>query len=156
LKDIPDRHREIIYRAILNHNLPRIPKHEPHIVRYYSQLLRDADKLDIWRVSIEMNIFHKIKTEVQPDVYDVPEDLLQCFENDKIIVLDQVHSFYDSILFRVSWIYDLNFSYSIQQVKKRGIADRLIAKLPHSQALEKILAMVHSYMNRVLARSLTR
>jgi hypothetical protein len=152
LKNYDEHSREVIYRSILNHNIPKIPSEEPEIIKFYSQILRDADKLDIWRVSIEMNIFHQIKTESLPDQYDIPVALSDAFAHDRIILLDQVQSFYDSILFRISWIYDLNFTYSLQQVIKRKIIEKLVAKLPPSSTLESISGNVHRYINQQLSQ----
>jgi predicted metal-dependent HD superfamily phosphohydrolase len=147
LKDLDQEKKEIIRQAILNHNLPRLPGINSPEVDFYSRLLRDADKLDIWRVSLEYNIFHRIKTGSFPDTYKVPGDLLKCFEEERIIFLDQVDSFYDSILFRMSWIYDLSFPHTFRRVKERGILQGLAAKLPASGDVENIVARANAYIN---------
>jgi hypothetical protein len=148
LRSFNQQNKEVIFRSILNHNIPQVPVEEPGIIQFYSRILRDADKLDIWRISIEMNIFHKIKTESLPDIYEVPYFLLECFKLDKTIHLDQVQSFYDSILFRLSWIYDLNFTHSIEQVLERKIAEKLVAKIPQSASLEAISKRITRYMHQ--------
>ncbi len=153
LNDFNLQTKEVIYRSILNHNIPQVSDGEPDTIQFYSRLLRDADKLDIWRVSIEMNIFHEIKTESLPDHYNVPDILLKCFDKNKNIALGQVHSYYDSILYRLGWIYDLNFIYSIKQVLERKIAERLIAKLPHSESLDIISKQILTYMKRKITEN---
>jgi hypothetical protein len=150
LREMESQAREVIYRSILNHNIPKVSEDEPDTIQLYSRLLRDADKLDIWRISIEMNIFHHLNAEALPDHYVVPHDLLNCFKENKIILLDQVKSFYDSTLFRLSWIYDLNFTYAVEQVKKREIVKKLIAKLPESPSLKSISGLINQYMNQMI------
>jgi hypothetical protein len=140
--------KEIVYRCILNHNIPIVPENEPEQIDFYSRLLRDADKLDIWRLTLEMNIFHTIKTETMPVRYEIPERLLLCFVNEKVISLDSVQSFYDSILFRLSWIYDLNFTFSVEQVVKRKIAEQLISRLPFSKAADVLGNQVITYLKQ--------
>ena len=136
----------IILQSILSHNLPVVPEHKHPLINFYSRLLRDADKLDIWRITLENNIFHKINTDFLSGIYDVPDILLSCFEQQRIITLDMVNSFYDSVLFRMSWIFDLNFLYTLQIAHERGIFDKLSAKLPGSEKLMKITLIIHQYL----------
>lgn len=139
--------QEVIIKTILNHNLPQLSNTDPFLIDYYSRMLRDADKLDIWRVSLEYNIFHKLKTETFPDHYQVPKNMLQCFEESKIIKLKSVDSFYDSILFRLSWIYDLSFPHSFKMVQERDIIPKLLGKLPFSPELERISILSNKYIS---------
>ena len=44
------RSRDMIFKSILNHNRLRIPEGETESVAFFSKLLRDADKIDIYRV----------------------------------------------------------------------------------------------------------
>lgn len=146
--EFSDFQNEIISRSILNHNLPKIPDSEAPQIKFYSQILRDADKLDIWKVSLEYNIFHKIRTENFPSEYEIPQELVNCFSDSRIIMLSQVKSFYDSILFRLSWVYDLSFPYSLSQFSERKIAHKLLQKLPASPQLEIIREYVHSFVEK--------
>jgi hypothetical protein len=136
----------VIREAILNHNLPAVPSNASEEISFYSRLLRDADKLDIWRVTIRYNIFHRIKNGNFPDEYQVPEALLERFRNKQIIPLREVDSFYDSILFRISWVYDLNFSHSLEQFSERKIALQLLEKLPQSPSLDQISRLVAQFV----------
>jgi hypothetical protein len=140
--------KKVVLQSILNHNRAKVPENEPCPIDFYSRLLRDADKLDVWQISINMNIFHKIKTETFPEVYDVPAHFIECFEQNQIITLDQVQSFYDSILFRVSWIFDLNFSFSLLTAHQRNIPGNLIKKIPVSEETRKIQQLIDQYIRK--------
>jgi len=146
LKDFEPEMFEAVTRSILNHNQPKVPENEPDHIDFYSRLLRDTDKLDIWRITIEMNIFHKLNTEIFPETYIVPSLLMNCFEEYRIITLDMVNSFYDSIVFRVSWIFDLNFSCTLKTISERNIIARLLKKLPVSDNLYKIKYLTDHYI----------
>ncbi len=147
LNDIVPQLHEVIISSILNHNIPVIPDSVSPLVDFYSRLLRDADKLDIWRITIENDIFHKINTETLPDFYEVPDRLLKCFEHQRIILLDGVDSLYDSILFRVSWIFDINFIYTLKSACERKVIDKLLAKLPFSDRISRIKKLIDEYIN---------
>ena len=137
---------EVIRQSVLNHSKPAIPESATGQIRFYSGLLRDADKLDIWRVSFEYNIFHKLRNGEFPEKYQVPKELLECFSEGRIIRLGQVKSFYDSILFRLSWVYDLNFNLTLKEFNKRNISASLLDKLPDSPDLRVIQEHVDSYL----------
>ena len=127
-----------------------IPASANGLIRFYSGLLRDADKLDIWRVSLEYNIFHKLRTGDFPDRYEVPKELMECFSEGSIIRIEQVKSFYDSILLRLSWLYDLNFKVTLEEFSRRNIPARLLEKLPDSPDLRLIQEHVERYLSQRL------
>lgn len=151
LKDFKNEQVDIICKSILNHNIPKVEQGETAEIDFYSRVLRDADKLDIWRVVIEMNIFHKIKNEKMPESYSVPDNLMSYFEDSKTIPLTKVNSYYDSILFRLSWVYDLNFEYTLIEFSKREMARKFLSKLPDSSKLDKILNQVNSYASKFVS-----
>jgi hypothetical protein len=151
LNELKPPEKEAICRSILNHNIPRVPKGETKIVDFYSRLLRDADKLDIWRINLEMDVFHTINAGSMPEIYDVPEMLTECIGQQKIITMEMVRSYYDSVLFRVSWVFDLNFRYTLEQVRHRKIVEKLLAKLPRSTSLDLINREMHAYLTGKLS-----
>jgi putative nucleotidyltransferase with HDIG domain len=50
LSALEPRISELILKAISYHNKPYLPSNEKEEVLLYTKLIRDADKLDIWRV----------------------------------------------------------------------------------------------------------
>lgn len=150
LKGFSQDQIRIVECTILNHNQKQIPAGEPELVDFYSRLLRDADKLDIWRVMLRTNIFHTIKTDTLPDDYEVPKKLLTYFEKHQTIPLDEVDTFYDSILFRLSWLFDLNFINTLKEFKRRNIAGQFLNKLPYSRSLTEINESIDNYINGMI------
>ena len=143
---------QIIERTIVNHNLKKLPDREPELVGFYSRLLRDADKLDIWRVMLKTNIFHTIKNELLPNFYPIPKKLLSYFEMHQIIPLDEVDTFYDSILFRLSWVFDLNFKATIEQFEDRDLTRKFLSKLPLSKELSDIEKWIGLYIENYIQK----
>jgi hypothetical protein len=141
-----DVQKEIIFRSILNHNTRSVPENEPDSIDFYSRLLRDADKLDIWRVSIEMNIIFKLQEEILPDFYTLPQPSLQSFKERKTLKLEEACTMYDTTIFRLSWIFDLNFIRSFEIFKERKIGQKLLNKVPHSDDLDQIGQLVENYI----------
>ncbi|MDY6911219.1 MAG: HD domain-containing protein, partial [Chloroflexota bacterium] len=53
LKEIDEAEQDLILRAIAYHNRANLPSDETDRCLFFSKLLRDADKLDIWQVFID-------------------------------------------------------------------------------------------------------
>src|SRR4030042_5618064 len=60
LQPLPDNEQELIIKVVRFHNAFSIPKSEKEDVVFFLKLIKDADKLDIWRVFLEY--------------YDAPEE----------------------------------------------------------------------------------
>ena len=146
LSNFPIEHINIILKVIMNHNTPGLPSNITPEVDFYSRILRDADKLDIWNILLSRNFFHSLQLAKLPEVYEVPPHLLTYFEKEKAIPLAETSSFYDSVLFRLSWIYDLNFEYSIDQFRQRNYCSAFIEKLPPSSNIERISNLIMDFI----------
>jgi hypothetical protein len=138
----------VIFRAILNHNIKFVPTNEDPLIDFYSRLLRDADKLDIWRITIEMDIMFKIQELTLPKTYIVPPIFMSEFNNHRPLSIEHAHNIHDTTLFRLSWLFDLNFTRSFELMREREIADKLIKKVPGSDKLEHIKTLVNSYLTQ--------
>jgi hypothetical protein len=138
---------EVLSQSILNHNKRSVPENEPAKIDFYSRLIRDADKLDIWRISIEMNITFKLQDEVLSDSYIVPKSFIQCFLDRQTIKMDQASSLYNNTLFKLSWIYDLNFTRSFELFRERNFGAKLLAKIPKSTEANNIAQIIEEYVS---------
>jgi len=146
LDDFSLEQKEVLYLSILNHNIRSVPVGLPSKIDFYSRLLRDADKIDIWRISIEMNITYKLQDEILADSYIVPPTFIQSFLNKQTIKMDQAATLYNNTLFKLSWIYDLNFTRSFEIFRKQKFGQKLLGKIPYSADLENIGQIIDEYI----------
>jgi len=147
LKFLDQEQINTIYQAIRNHNIRRVPKNKGPITDFYSRLLRDSDKLDIWRLNIEMNIMYKIQDGPLPEKYNIPSGFIEIYKEYRPLSIDMAKDFYDTIIFRLSWIFDLNFKRSFELMKERDITDKLLKKVPPSVELEQIRKLTYDYLD---------
>jgi hypothetical protein len=144
-----------ITKAIANHNTATIPKKENGKSLFYIRLLRDADKLDIWRVFIDY--YHTRDKQPNPVVeFGLPDDpsfspkALSALSEERFVRFQDLRTLNDFKLLLLSWVFDLNFDYSIQMVKDRGYVEKIGAILPNSHVTQKVLKHIHDYMERHL------
>jgi hypothetical protein len=142
-----------ITKAIANHNAITIPKKENGKSLFFIRLLRDADKLDIWRVFIDYyNTRNKQPNPVVdfglPDEPFFSPQVLSAFSEERFVLFKDLRTVNDFKLLLLSWVFDLNFSFSVQLVKDRGYIEKIEAILPDSQETKKVLKHIHNYMER--------
>ena len=142
-----------VTKAIANHNAITIPEKENGKSLFFIRLLRDADKLDIWRVFIDYyNTRDKQPNPVVefglPDDPSVSPQVLSAFSEERFVFFKDLRTVNDFKLLLLSWVFDLNFSFSIQMVKDRRYIEKIEAILPDSQETKKALKHIHDYMKR--------
>ena len=151
-----ERERELIKGAIAVHNAAVIPQIEDKELIFFMRLLRDADKLDIWRVVIDnyLSPDPESKDAINLGLQDYGKcssEALQSILNHTYVKINSVKELNDLKLMQISWVFDLNFSHSIRRVKERGYADQLISTLSiqkKSDELNNALKCVHEYIKK--------
>ncbi len=126
----------LIEEAVRFHNLLAPPDKFKSPTRLFIDLIRDADKLDIWRVFVEL-------LELPPEERasaatlglpklpgTVSEECVAALDSCSIVPLDTVTCVNDFKLLLVSWIYDLTSATSRRILRERGYIPILAASLP--------------------------
>lgn len=145
--------RELILRVIQNHNHASLPTDETHEGLFYLKLLRDADKLDIWRVVTD----HYQKRGVQsgngvelglPETTDVSKEILADIVQGRNARLDDMKSINDLKLLQMSWIYDINFPKTFIIIEKRQFLKKIYSVLPQSKEISAAYNATLSYLKK--------
>lgn len=137
LDGIRPEQSEIIRFAIENHNKKAITEVKDRKTRFFALLLRDADKLDIWRVMIAHvkkgnTGCHDPVTQNMPHSDFISEGIADYLESGVIIPLSEVKNLNDFKMFLISWIFDLNFRPSLEAASRRRIIPAFYSTLPES------------------------
>jgi hypothetical protein len=132
--------REGILDGIRCHSLRTIPEglagHSLALVR----LIRDADKLDIFRVvldAIERDGFRDLPSmlpNVTLDRSPSPQ-VVQEILHRQGGSLQSIRTLGDFLLMQVSWVYDLNHTHTFRCIQDRGILHRLLRQLDGNRAV---------------------
>ncbi len=143
--------RELIMKAISYHNRLSIPEDESHICTYFSKLLRDADKLDIFNlVSTYYHVNHTERSAAVeldlPDTDEVSEEILTSLLEGKMISIQQLRSLNDFKLLQMGWVYDINFQPTFQMIYERGYLKKIRETLPASEKIDQIYSKLMSYL----------
>ncbi len=155
LAELPAEERQTVIRAVAQHNVFMIPAGLGERDLLFLRLIRDADKLDIWRVFIE---FYALPDEERasavslgfPDLPACSKEVLACLHRQEMVDLTLLKTLNDFKLLQLSWVHDLNFPASFRLMDERDYINRLAATLPATRevaaALESVLAFVERRM----------
>jgi len=136
----------LIEEAVRFHNLLCVPKRIQSPTRLYINLIRDADKIDIWRVFGELLALPpderaSAATLGFADLPDeVSEECIRTIAGGCVIQLDSVRTLNDFKLLQVSWVYDLNFRSSRRLLLERGHIPALASYLPDREDIRLAIA----------------
>ncbi len=151
LEKLAGEEQEIIIQAVKFHNAFSIPKKEKEDIVFFIKLIRDADKLDIWRVFLE---YYESPSESKasavglglPDLPEYSEDVLAGIYRKEIVSLLNVKTLNDFKLLQLSWIFDLNFMPSFQLLHERDYMQRIISHLPQTDGIQKASLLLKEHI----------
>jgi hypothetical protein len=151
LADLYPHERDVVNHAVENHNAFTIPEKFEGDTRYFLQLLRDADKLDIWRVFIENYELpvEKRSAVVELDFPNLPHcspDVLKKVAGRELVRLSSARTLSDFKLVQLSWVYDLTFTESFRIMAERDIVRRIATTLPGGDDVRAAVETVLSFI----------
>lgn len=152
LDDLDEESRAGLLNGIRFHNAKTIPADLPAARRRLFELIRDADKLDIFRVVLEglaRDGFREL-ADMWPHIdLDGPIDarLLDEIATRRHGDLAHVHSRADFLLLLVSWVYDLRFAPARSRARRAGMPDAVAAHLPDTPDLSAILDAARRFLD---------
>jgi hypothetical protein len=156
VEELPAHEQEIILKAVKFHNAFSVPRNEREEIIFFIRLIRDADKLDIWRVFLE---YYESPAEGKasavglglPDVPEYTKEVVTVIYKKEIIRLVDLKTLNDFKLLQLSWIFDLNFTPSFQLLKERNYIERITAHLPQTEEISTVEAFLKEYVQQQLS-----
>jgi hypothetical protein len=136
----------LVEAAIRHHNVKELPSHLAPRPLFFARLLRDADKLDIWRLVIEERRRRGDGSTLRP----YSGELLREIRAGRIPDFDLVHASVDMQLLRLAWVYDLNFAASCREVLERGYLEALFEALPATEDMHELQELLNSFLEHRL------
>jgi len=153
LKNMAQPTRNLILRVISYHNRLGLPEGETEECLFFTKLLRDADKVDIWRVVTE---HYGEKEEKRNGAIDlglphgpqISDEVCTDLLAGRIVRLESLKTVNDFKVLQMAWVYDVNFPRTFQLVLERGYLELLRDALPISEKVSEIYSAVRSYVEK--------
>lgn len=155
LQALSDEDAQLVRFAIQNHNKKEIAATEDRRQLLFARLLRDADKLDIYRVLspyLSPEGADKAPKFIKSDASQlVSPDFVEAFAAGKQADYKKLRTHGDRKLIRLMWVYDINYSWTLRKMVERGYIDLIIGYLPEQAGLEAGLQRLRSYIEQKCA-----
>ncbi|HCY85548.1 MAG TPA: diguanylate cyclase [Desulfobacteraceae bacterium] len=143
LGGIPQTERRLILRTVALHNRPRLPRCLPDRLDCLARMLRDADKLDIYRVMLELyqrpvNGQTSFITHDRVDDGKISDDIANDILAGREVRLSRVTTLNDMKLFQLGMLADLNFPAAFRKVQHMGVVRIILGSMPKSPLLRSL------------------
>lgn len=135
-----------LYAAIYYHNKYAISRKYKN--NKFCKIIRDADKIDIiYLVSIHQNI---ITTPI--DSYTVSPKVYKDFNKGKCIKEKDIKTKGDKILNILSFIYDINYTYSLKVIKENNYIEEMFNNLGKPENLKPYFEIINRVINQKIEK----
>lgn len=152
LKGLASRERGIVLTSVRYHNafgLPRTGVSAP----VYLKLIRDADKLDVWRVLADN---YELAPDARADAVGqgltesglCSPEVLGRLASGRVVPLSRLKGMDDMRLMQLSWVYDLNFPASCSLALEQGDIKRIASSLPDMPEVRRAVGRAISHLEK--------
>lgn len=153
LNKLDESMQNLILQAISYHNRASLPENETATCLFYTKLIRDADKLDIWRIVTDYynqkDGKKKVVLELElPNTSGISDEVYQDLTHMRIVDIKNIRNVNDVKLLQIGWVFDINFHSSFQSIQSRHYIEMIGDVLPQSKEVQTIMRMVQSYLSK--------
>lgn len=130
---------DVVKFAIQNHNKKIVAPINDERKNLFAKIIRDADKLDIYRVlepflaqenADKMPQFVKANSRL---IADISPDFVENFVTGKQADYKLIRTNGDRKIVRLMWLYDINFSWTMRKIVERGYIEKIVSNLPQDE-----------------------
>lgn len=156
LAGVGENIRPIIEYAVSNHNQARLPEGGSDSGRFYAKLIRDADKLDIFRITCPKNgnrtkdflagIQHTVTQST-----DISQGVAEAIGHHCIVDIKYVKSYSDLVLLRMAWVFDMNFLQTLKRFHQKKYLAAMRQVLPQNDLADKLYERIQGYVEQKIA-----
>jgi putative nucleotidyltransferase with HDIG domain len=156
IRQWPDSLQDLVVHAVLHHSLAELPSNGARAPVFFSKLLRDADKLDILKLVTRYILPVRDGREggvesSLPDTPGISEQVQDDLSQQRIVAVEHVKNLNDLILFRLGWVYDINFHPTFRRIKEKRYFEMIRGCLPNSPEVDEIFRSIRSFMGKRLS-----
>lgn len=127
-QNLPAGWQRMAETAIRLHNQLKLPDDLDEPTRMYAQILRDADKIDIFRVVLELPYEQRIgkSKNLLSDAPEVSPEVMACVKAHKCVPREARHSILDSMISHCCMAFELVYEESRRLALEQGHLFRLL------------------------------
>ena len=148
-----NKYDDIIKKAVFYHNKAKIADDVKDDALMFSKIIRDADKIDIYRVINEEEMKDIFWYEEFNDL-DISEKLMDEFERTHFISYKDIKNNADLILAFYGYVFDFNYEYCLKNISENRYLERFYQRIKDTfksyninKKVDKVLDICNNYIN---------
>ena len=150
LEGLSRSEQSLIIRAVKYHNAYAIPRLDRRAV-FFLKLLRDADKLDIWKVMLQYFAQPAQSRAAAaglglPEGADVSAEIIPVILENRVVPIALVKSLNDYKLLLLSWVFGINFKTTFRLFSGRHYARDLASCLPQTDEVRRAVLHIEDFV----------
>lgn len=144
--------RQWVEMAVDHHGRKSLPSSLRGQALLFAKLIRDADKLDIYRIVLTnyRAFYHepaRFSFEVElPDEPGCTPGVLDAVLNARLVNYEDLRTMNDMKLCQLGWVYDINFAAALERLRQRGYIEELLGLLPKTPEMTEVGEKLRTYM----------
>ena len=151
-----DKYDLIIKKAIINHNKYKVEDNLDERELLHSKIIRDADKLDNFRVKetekIETIFPGKVKTNEEMENSTISDKVYHSIMNNSCIDIHDRKTPLDYWICVLAFIFDINYKETLIIINDNNYVDKIIDRFDYTKSatkkqMEKIRIIIKQYIN---------
>ncbi|MBQ9487204.1 MAG: HD domain-containing protein [Selenomonadaceae bacterium] len=144
---------EIVRFAIQNHNKKLIAPTDDERKLLFAKLIRDADKLDIYRVLEPY--FAQENADKMPNFItgrspEISPDFVENFVQGEQADYRKIRTNGDRKIVRLMWVYNVNFKWTMKKIVERGYIDKIVENLPMDEKVAQGVRRLKNYVDNFI------
>ncbi|MBA7685745.1 hypothetical protein ES703_94171 [subsurface metagenome] len=154
LDGIEKEEKQLIEKAIEYHGQKQLLADLDGECLLFSQLIRDADKIDVLYVVTEYYRQYRDNPEEFmlelefPDEPGYSAEVVGGILCGRRIDNSELRTLNDMKLCQLGWVYDVNFAATLKRIRQRRFLEHIIDFLPRTEDIEKVKAKIFEYVDR--------
>jgi len=154
LSQLDPTDQTIILKGVQFHSIKDLPENENEDIRFFLKIIRDADKLDILNVlSSYYNSEYKGSNPALdldlPDTPGISKSVIRDVMEQRCVNLKNVRTINDFKLLQTSWVFDVNFDYTLRYIKTNRYVEKIINALPQTVEIQRVYNHINDYLSAV-------
>ncbi len=150
---LPKNRKIFISKAIAYHNAAFLPEGEDEKTLLFMKLIRDADKLDIWKVFLNYYMEKRHSDAIVlglPDTPSFSEKVLESIQRHEFAKMKDLKTLNDFKLLQISWVFDINFMPSFRAIKNNNFIGMLEETLPKVKKITDVVKIASDHVDSIL------
>ena len=154
LSPLTEREKRMINTAIELHGRKQLPAALDEETAVFAKLIRDADKLDIYRVVIDAHRQYRDDPEnfnLELEFDDNPycsRRVIDAVLAKKRLSYSDLETLSDYKLLMLTWIYDVNYTATLERIRQRRFIQEILELLPATDEMAKIVRTTENYIEQ--------